>query len=140
MKLLGLTFSKISIEKLNNLSQDLKINANIDIAEIKQLNQDFFKSKEEFIGIKFSYTLNYDPEVAKIEISGDLALSLEPKMAREVLRDWKENKKIMDEDFKIAVFNVILKKSSLKALQLEEEMNLPSHIPFPTLRKEELKK
>lgn len=140
MKLLGLTFSKISIEKLNNLSNDLKINANIDIAEIKPLKQDFFKSKEEFIGIRFSYTLNYDPGIAKIEISGDLALSLEPKMAKELLRDWKENKKIMDEDFRLALFNIILKKSSLKALQLEEEMNLPSHIPFPTLRKEEPKK
>lgn len=140
MKLLGFTFNKISIERLNNIANDLKVNNNIDIAEIKPIKQDFFKSKDEFIGVKFSFVLNYEPEVAKIEVNGDIALAVEPRVAREVLKEWKENKKITDEDFRISLFNIILKKSSLKAIQLEEELNLPIHISFPVLRKEESKK
>ena len=46
---------------------------------------------------------------------------------------WNKDKK-MPENFRMTLFNLILRKSSLKALQLEEEMNLPTHIQLPTLK------
>jgi hypothetical protein len=29
------------------------------------------------------------------------------------------------------MFNIVLKKSTIKALELEDELNLPYHIPIP---------
>ena len=46
--------------------------------------------------------------------------------------DWKDKK--MPDDFRNTLFNLILRKASLKALQLEEEMNLPIHMQLPTLK------
>jgi hypothetical protein len=46
-----------------------------------------------------------------------------------VLKKWK-NKKIEDE-VRVPLFNLILTKCNLKALQFEEEFGLPTHIPFP---------
>ena len=133
MKVLGFNFNKISIERFPKKAEGLKINTDISITEISSVNSDLFKTKEEFLDVRFSYNVNYDPEYAKVEFLGDLIVSLDSKDAKEVLKEWKDKK--FPEDFKIFVFNVILKKSNLKALELEDEMNLPLHLPLPSLKK-----
>jgi hypothetical protein len=57
---------------------------------------------------------------------------LEPKDVKSVLKDWKEKK--VSDDFKIKLFNQILNKCNLKALQLEDELNIPPHFRLPTLQ------
>ncbi len=134
MRLIGLNFTKISIEKFSDKLENLKVNTNIDVLDITSIKADIFKTKEEFIMINFSFSVNYEPNVAKVDISGKMVLELDPKKSKEVLKKWKD-KKISD-DIRVPLFNIIIRKSSLKALELEEEMNLPSHIPFPTVRSE----
>jgi hypothetical protein len=133
MKILGFNLTKVSIEKNSGINQDLKINTKINVSDISEVKSSFFKIKEEPLGVKFSYEIDYSPDFAKIEIEGVILLAVDPKVAREVLNKWKD--KLIPEDFKIDVFNLILKKSTLKALELEEEMNLPLHMPMPMLGK-----
>ncbi len=135
MRIIGFNFNKINIEKLNDKVENLKINTKIDVPEIKSIKSDFFKTKEELIEVKFTYSISYDPDFAKIELAGVVLLAIEPKIAKDILKEWNDKK--MPEDFKITLFNVILRKSNLKALQLEDEMNLPIHIQLPSLRKED---
>ena len=135
MKLIGFNFSKINIERFSEKVENLKINTNINISDIEELKSDFLSMKEALLKIKFTYNINYDPDFAKIEFMGDIILAVEPKEMKDVLKQWK-NKKIA-EDFKITVFNIVLRKSNLKALQLEDEMNLPLHLPLPSLKQEE---
>ncbi|MFZ1970796.1 MAG: hypothetical protein WAU65_01280 [Candidatus Nanoarchaeia archaeon] len=139
MKVIGFSFSKISIERLSNKIEGLKVNANIDISEITLLKSvDFLKTNNDLIGIKFVYSVKYDPDYVKIEFSGDLILEIEPKMAKEIIKEWKDKK--MSEEFRIFVFNIILRKSDLKALQLEDELNLPLHLPLTQIQKGQEKK
>ena len=134
MKIISFNFNKINIEKNSDKIENLKINTNINISEITKIKQDFLKIKEELIKIKFIYNVDYNPHFAKIELRGDILFAIEQKMAKNILKQWK-NKKISG-DFKIALFNIILKKSNLRALQLEDEMNLPLHIPLPVIKKQ----
>jgi len=136
MKVLGFNFNKMSAERFPQKSSEgaLKLGTDIVILEINPVNSDLFNTKDEFLGVKFSYTINYNPDYAKIEFLGEIVISLDSKEAKEVLKEWK-NKKLL-EDFKIFVFNIILKKSNLKALELEDEMNLPLHLPLPSVKKE----
>lgn len=124
MKFVGFNFTKINVEKTSDIFKDLKINTNIDVSNIEQLKNEIFKAKEELLGVKFKYGVDYG-KVGKIELEGNVLVSIESKEAKSIMKEWK-NKKI-PEDFKISVFNVILRKSTLKALQLEDEMNLPIH-------------
>ena len=137
MRIIGFNFTKISGKRLNEgagPSGELKINTDIEIPELKEVKSDILKTKEEILAAKFTYTINYNPNFAKIELEGKILLALEPKAAKEIIKQWKKKK--ISEDFRIPLFNVILKKSSLKALDLEEELNLPLHIPMPSFRKE----
>lgn len=134
MKLVGLNFKKISVEKLADKAENVKIETKIDISEISTVKADLFKTRDEFLGVKFSYAINYSPNYAKIEFKGDLLISLDPRQSKEVLKQWKDKK--VEEDFKIFVFNAVLRKANLKAMQLEDEINLPLHVPLPMIRKE----
>lgn len=141
MRIIGFNFTKISIEKTKELSgviEKLSTNTKIDLPEIREIKSDILKTKDELLGISFAYHVEYEPKVAKINLEGKILLSADSKTIKEILKQWK--KKNMPEDFRLLVFNTILKKSTLKALHLEEELNLPLHMPMPSFRKEEKEK
>ena len=131
MKLIGFNYKKISAEKLKELSGTLKFNTKIDISSIEPLKTDFLKTKEDLLKVDFAYTVSYEPDFAKLSIEGSIILAVEPKLYKEILKEWKEKK--TSEEFRIFIFNVILRRSNIKTLQLEEELGLPSHIPLPSL-------
>ncbi len=132
MRLIGFNFTKINAEKLSENATGLKINTGIDISDINEVKSTFFKTKEEMIAVSFEYNISYEPGFAKLGFSGKVLLGVDSKKAKEVLKMWKEEK--VPEDFRLVVFNIILKKSSLRALQLGEEMNLPPHFPLPSIK------
>src|SRR3989344_7327551 len=133
MRVMGFNFDKISIERFLDNITDMKISTNIDISDIIKLNPGILKTKEEILGVKFNYIIDYQENIAKIELAGKILLALEPKQAKEVLKQW-DDKKVPDE-FRITLFNFIFRKANIKAIQLEDEMNLPIHIPLPKIGK-----
>ena len=136
MKLVGFNFNKISVEKQRKKRpKELKIDTNIDISEITTPQSNILKTKEELLAVTFSHSITYKPDFAKLLLDGSVVLSLEPKTAKNVLKEWKKKK--LPADFKVVLFNVILSKTNVKALELEEEVNLPYHIPLPSLRPEQ---
>jgi hypothetical protein len=62
-------------------------------------------------------------------------LLTEKDESKDILKKWKNKK--MPEEFRVPLFNIILTKSNLRALQLEEELNLPTHIPLPRIRNQD---
>ena len=132
MKILGLSFTKLNSEKFSVNTKGVKINTHIDLSEIREVKSDVFSSKEKVLGIKFSYEIDYDPNFAKIKLEGNILASIDESMFIKILEGWKT--KDLPEEFRLSIFNLILKKSSLKALQLEEELNIPLHIAMPFLK------
>ncbi len=132
MRIAGFNFKKISVEKTGEKAEDLKINTKVDILNIEILKPEFVKTKDELLQINFEYTVNYEPNFAKIEIIGNVIVALDPKTAKEVVKHWQD--KEMSDELRLNLFNIILRKSNIKALELEDEMNLPLHIPFPPLK------
>lgn len=137
MKILGFNFTKIQVEKFKDRVENLKIGTRIDVSNILSTKADMLKTREEILAVKFTFGLDYEPELAKIDLEGNIVLSLEPKMAKEVLKEWKG--KQMPSEFRQTLFNIIMRKAGLRAIQLEEEMNLPIHFQLPTLKIQEKK-
>jgi hypothetical protein len=134
MKLAGFNFTKISVEKLKNQTEGVKINTNIDISEIGEVKSDMFKLREQMIAISFTNTISYDPEFAKVELAGTMIIGVESKLARDILKEWKDKK--IPEEFRLDLFNIIIRKCSVKALELEEDLNLPLHIQMPKVQQQ----
>jgi|TARA_Y100000310_G_scaffold176084_1_gene176232 hypothetical protein len=132
MKIVGFNFKKLNIEKTSDKFESLKINTNIDITNVKQIKPEIFQSKEEIVEVEFDYFINYDPDIAKLSLSGTILVMAESKIIKDFIKQWKQKK--LPEEHRILIFNVILKKSNLKAMQLEDELNLPLHIPLPSVK------
>jgi hypothetical protein len=132
MRLMGFSFTKLNLEKKSDDYKELKITTGIDITNLIEAKLDIFKSSENLLAVSFKYVINYEKDVASFNFEGSLIVSVDSKQFKEVLRQWKDKK--LPEDFKLGIFNIILKKSSLKALQFEEEFSLPPHIPLPSFK------
>ncbi len=133
MRLIGFNFIKINAERFNDISESIKFNTKLDISSIDSLKSGILKTKDEILKVAFVYSVLYEPNFAKLELNGYVLLSVDPKIARDVLSGWKEKK--TSEDFRLFMFNVILRKANIRALQLEEELGIPPHIPLPSLNK-----
>lgn len=131
MRILGFNFSKLSVERLKGKQGEISINSNVDIDDITEINEDILKGQEKPIQIDFIYLVKYEPEIAKIDLKGTIILSLDEQQAKDVLKDWKKKK--LSDEFRALVFNIILRKATIKALELEDEMNLPPHMPMPVI-------
>src|SRR3989339_644901 len=102
MKLIGFNFSKISINKESDNFKGLKINTNINIQEIKEIKTNILKGKEEILGVKFNYLLNYEPNIAIIEFEGNILIETDVESMKDIIRKWGTKK--ISEDFKICVY------------------------------------
>jgi hypothetical protein len=132
MKVIGFNYNKIKVERLNDRIEKLKIGSNIKILEIKEIEKKSFKSKEDILSVKFDYIIDYEPKIAKVEVGGTIIFTMESKKIKEIKKQWKSKK--LPDDFKLMLFNLILKKGNLKAIELEDEINLPIHIQLPSLQ------
>ena len=137
MQLLGFNLKKISAERSPNFKRG-PINTNIEFNDVDREKIDLLKDLDA-LKISFAFTVNYSDSENKdikhghVSFEGDLALSAEKEEVKEILKSWK--KKEIAEQFRVPLINFIIQKCSTRALALEDELNIPSHIPFPKIQK-----
>ena len=130
MKIVGFALKKVSSERINPIKGKLEMKSNINIDNIEKEEVSF--SDKDSLKFDFTFSIDYNPDLAKIEIKGSVVTIDEKDESKEILKDWKK-KKFDNPGIKLGIFNFILNKCNLKALLLEEELGLPLHIPFPKL-------
>jgi len=130
MQVVNFRFTKISIEKFGNELNELKVNTNININSIEPFKLKSDKDKELF-EVSFMYSIVYNETFAKLEFEGKLLLSLDKIDAEELLKNWEDKK--IPENIRFFLLNAIFRKSNIKALDLEDQINIPPHIPFQTI-------
>lgn len=153
MQVIGFNVQKILAERSPEFKKS-NINTNIEFTDIDKEKLDLLKDAE---ALKFSFVfiITYDdaeksqeksqdkPQEEKskdssskqgeIRFEGNILLSATKDEAKDITKSWK--KKQIEDNFRIPLINFILKKCSVKALSLEEDLNLPIHIPFPRIQK-----
>jgi len=131
MRVIGFNFKEISIEKKKEINNELKINTNIDVKDLKKEELDLFKDKDIF-NLEYEFKILYEPDFAELVFKGGILVLIEDKkLVKNIEKQWKD-KKIIPE-LKVPILNLIFSKCNLKALQLEEDMGLPPHIPSPRI-------
>lgn len=134
MKILAFNFEKLSAERLSNTKENIKVGTNIDISDVSEVKAELLSSPGMILGIKFKFILNYEPNFAKVDLSGHFLIEVDKKIGEAALKEWKDKK--INEDLQLSLVNIILEKSTVKALDLEEQLGLPLHFPMPSYKKE----
>lgn len=130
MNIVGFNFLKITASRDAKIKDIENISTSIDVLELEKETVPFLKDSDG-LKITFKYVIDYEPKYAQILFEGLLMVSASSDIVKETIKQWK--KKQLPADFKIPLFNTIMSKCNLKALNLEEEMGLPLHIKFPHL-------
>jgi len=130
MRIIGFNLLKTSIQRQEKITARPKITQNIDIKDI--IKEKIPISDQEALKIRFSFTIDYSKDVAKLEFEGNVISLPDKNELKELLKNWKDKK--IPENIRIGLFNFIMSKCNIKALQLEDEMGLPLHVPLPRLK------
>ena len=139
MQLIGFNLRKISASRSSDFKKS-SINTNIEFVDVIKEKLDLFK-EEDALKISFSFMATYtdaeDKEKSNGEVNfeGDIILSTNKDESKDIIKSWK--KKQISDNIRIPLINFIIKKCSVKALSLEEDLNLPAHIPFPQVQKQQ---
>lgn len=131
-QIIGFNFTKISGEryvspKESRDPKERKITTNILFTDIDK--EKILVLKEEAVKISFKFSVAYEPKRADLVLEGVILLKANQDDMKEVLKEWKKKK--LPDELHLPLFNLILNKCTLKALQMEEELDLPTHIPLP---------
>lgn len=126
IKISSFRYTKIFIEKISDLFTNLKINSNINLKDIEK-----GKSNSDSLKISFGFNIEY-VDLCKIELEGSFILLADQKILKKILNEWKDKK--LSEDINNIIFNIIMQKASLKALELEDELGVPPHIQLPKIQ------
>ena len=91
------------------------------------------KNTEQVLKFIFEFSLDYEPEIGKLQILGHILYLDDEKKIKDTLKAWKKNKEI-DQNLMQQILNAALYRCSIRALSLSQEVNLPPHIAIPTLQ------
>jgi len=131
MQVIGFNFEKISAERKKAPEGKIEIKSNINIKSISPEKIELIKDKD-VLKFSFEFTIDFSPNIAELKFEGSVLAIIEKEKVKDILKKWKTKKII--EEVRLPLFNLILTKSNLKALQFEEELNLPTHVPLPRIQ------
>ncbi|MEK6919164.1 MAG: hypothetical protein AABW73_03940 [Nanoarchaeota archaeon] len=131
MRVISFGLTKQFAEKLSEPNANFNVSNGINIKDIQQIKVDFIKD-EEALNFSFEFRISYDKDIAKISFNGNILVALDKKSAADILKRWND-KKIPDL-VRVPLFNFIMARCTVKAMQFEEDFNLPKHIQIPQFR------
>ena len=136
MPIVGLVLTQIDAKKKEEATGPVKINNNINIGEVKEGNVGAINKKGLTIVFEYKadYINNKNKQFAEIFISGEILYLDDNHEA--IIKGWKKDKKL-PEDLNIQISNTILRKCTIQALELSEELQLPPPIPIPQASKKQ---
>ena len=129
MTVIGFSFTKMLIEKKNPVKGKVSINNNVGIKGLEETKLNINTNKKA-LKLDFEFTSSYDPNIAKIVMTGEVIYLIDKEKADEVIKNWKKNKKI-EKEMMTSILNNVLAKCNVQALILSKDMNLPPPIPLP---------
>src|SRR3989344_4184041 len=137
MPIVGFNFTKLRAEKKADITPQTRAKSDLRITNLSQENLAIGVS-DDVIKFTFDFDISYG-DAGSALLSGNLLYMDEPKKVKEILSEWKKDSRI-DAELMTNVLNNILFKSTVKALSLTQEVNLPPHFKLPHIKGPEKKK
>jgi len=137
MRVIGFSFKKISIKKNKEIGKEINIDTDIQIKDIQKKTTDLLKN-QDILNIDYEFKISYLPDFADILFNGNVAILMEKddeELMKKIIKNWKSKK--VEDDLKLPLLNIIFARCNLKAMELEEAVNLPFHIPTPQFSKKQ---
>jgi len=135
MSIVGFNFSKILVQRTKQATGKVNIKNNIQLKDVEEAKL-AIDAKKAALRFTFSFTSIYEPDIAKIELEGELISIEDASAVKELLASWKKSR-TLDKKFMNPIMNHLLAKCNVEALILSKELGLPAPIPLPRIQEQE---
>ncbi len=138
-----MTIVKINLHKVlaeRNLAAkggQIKINNNVSLKDVKEMS--FAVEGKEGLKFEFAFNCNYEPNLGKIEVEGEVLFVDDAKKVEEIKKNWKKDKKV-PQGIMESIVNAALHKGNIQAIKISEDVSLPSPLPLPKVKSAPAKK
>ena len=109
MAVIGFHYKKMLVEKKKSISGKINVRNNITLKEVKEAKINLGNSKKKGIEFSFEYVSDYQPDIAKINLTGAVVFLGKEEEVKAALEKWEKEKKLPDAVFE-EVYNTILAK------------------------------
>ena len=131
MKYAGFKLSKVEAEKFEtNPKGNISVNSNFNLGNAKR--EEVVGSDKDVFGFEFTYTIKYE-EFATILFKGVVFIELESG-DKKILKEIESSENSKDNDLRKFILDVVLAKTHVESLHLEERLSLPFHIQSPRVK------
>lgn len=143
MKFIGERFLQLEVkrEEITGEATLGNIQSNITPLNVKE-GQGVVEKGYTSLIFEYEYKTVYnlekpkDKELARIYIKGDVIFLFEDKKAKQILKEWSKDKKLPDDAIE-RVLQAIVNKAQIESVILAKELNLPSPVQLPLVKKKE---
>ena len=139
MTIVGFNFSEINVKRNEGVKGTISIANNIAIRDISQRDLNMGAEKQGALKFVFEFTSTYEPKLGEIKLVGDVLYLADSKKSKDILDQWKKDKKVA-KDIMSNILNTVLAKCNIQALILSQEVNLPPPLPLPKVAMKNLEK
>ncbi len=126
MAVVGFSFIKMLAERKKAPTEAIKINSDVKVTNVVK---DMVGKEENLARFEFEFTLNYG-EPGELLLTGEVLFMDEPAKVKQIIENWKKQQAV-EAKILTQVLNAVLYRANIKALELMQEVGLPSHINLP---------
>lgn len=138
MAIVSVNFIKLTAERMKSASGKIGVKNNVALNDLEKAQMPV-AANNVALKMKFSFTSDYDPEVANITIQGEVVLVESTEKADAFMKQWTAEKSLPKDDM-INIYNAVMHKCFVNAIGISKDLNLPAPIRFPRVtEKEEIK-
>ena len=132
--IIGERLNRIYAER-KKLAQQMEIKVEPKIIDVQKLEAAIIGVRKPGLRFAFNFDVSYGKNGAagKIEVLGDIFYSGDEKEVKKLEADWKKEKKVVDDNIKIAITNRILELGYLQAIALANHVKLPAPLRMPRI-------
>ncbi|MEK6760913.1 MAG: hypothetical protein AABX93_03240 [Nanoarchaeota archaeon] len=132
MKYAGIRFQKIEAEKFEEAkSGNINVNSNFNLGKVKK-EEDLTKDSDKPVfSFEFTYSIKYE-EFAEISFKGTVYIEIHDKKMIKAFEE--EDSRVADNDLRKLILDVVLARTHVESLHLEEKLGLPFHIQSPKVK------
>ncbi|PIN93029.1 hypothetical protein COU54_04735 [Candidatus Pacearchaeota archaeon CG10_big_fil_rev_8_21_14_0_10_31_24] len=135
MPVIGFNFTKISATRFSEPRRNSTIDGNMEFKDITTEKNSILNSDNEVLKLSFKFGFTYfesedkKNKLGELAFEGDIFYSTTKEESKEILKSWK--KKTTPKEFSEGIYTLILRKCTVKALDLEDQVGLPPHLQLP---------
>ncbi len=133
MTVIRVNLNKVNAERTLGAKVDqVSIKNNVSLKDVEAM--DFDKDGKKGLKFGFTFDCNYEPELGKIEVAGQVFYVEEAKLVDEIKESWDKDKRVPTAVME-QIINAALHKGNIQAIKTAEDVNLPSPLPLPKVAK-----